>query len=115
MSKQTDLEPGTLSRIVRCDSEIPIVYKAIERTVFASFAEDAKNSLIIIPGRNLNPSQQAVKERLNICLNWLLLARNELQFSLDRALAKMPYYLRCTLDGIPFNPEDWANRGYFVE
>lgn len=115
MSK-CELAPGTLSKIVRCESEIPIIYKQLEKTIFASFAEDTRNSLIIIPGRaKIAPTEAAVKERFDICLNWLLLARNELQFSLDRALAKMPYYLRCTLDGIPFNPEDWGNRGYFVD
>jgi hypothetical protein len=112
-NKMYDLEPGALSKVVSDDKEIPIIYNAIQRTLIKSFAEDAKHSLIY-SSQTLNPPQSAVKERFNICVNWLILARRDLGFSLDRALARMYYFLRCTLDEVPINPEDWGNRGYFT-
>ena len=113
-NKLTTLPLGALSHVISNESEVSVIFDAVKKAIVKSFAEDARHA-VIQSTYTLDPPQSAVTERFNICINWLLMARRELGFSLDRAIAKMHHFLRCTLDDVPVQPETWGTRGYFTE
>lgn len=106
--------PGQIGKAVRTEAELKMVYVAMERAIWKSFAEDKARAKILLPTHS-NPTQSMVNERFTICVDYLAIVRNELGFTLDRALAKMHQFLRCTLDKIPVDLKAWQTRGYFTE
>ncbi len=66
-----------------------------------SFAED----------RLRNPlagsqTQSELKRRTKICLDWFLIFRRDMHFSVARSLDIMPRALRAKLDGLPWEPTE---------
>lgn len=114
MTKSNLPEPGQLLKAIRDEQELPIIYAAMERTIWQSFAVDKSRATILLPTHS-SPTQSAIAERFTICVDYLVIARCEYGFSLDRALAKMGHYLRCKLDQIPVDLKQWKERGYFAD
>lgn len=67
---------------------------AIERAIAASFSED---------GARMTGDE--VRHRFAICERLFRRLRGDLGWGLQRALDHLPRYLRCELDGIPWQPD----------
>ncbi len=63
-------------------------------TIGASFDEDKSRS-----------THSEIKRRFEICVKLFRELRGDLNWGVDRILDKLPEYLRCELDGIPWTPD----------
>ena len=53
-----------------------------------------------------NPTQHEIKRRFKLCDKVFTLLRGDLHWSIPKILDVLPTYLKCELDGVPYNPED---------
>jgi hypothetical protein len=74
--------------------QVARVTLAIERAIAASFRED---------GARMTGDE--VRRRFAICERLLRQLRGDLGWGLQRALDHLPRYLRCELDGVPWEPD----------
>ena len=94
--------------------QIPKVVKGIEHAVSGSFVEDRKPGLIILVSgaRSAAPARTEVKRRTAICIKIFRELRGALDWSVARILDHLPKFLRCSLNGTPWEPEarraSWA-------
>lgn len=51
-------------------------------------------------------TEREVKRRFEICARIFKVLRGDMKWSISRALDKLPEYLRCELDGTPYDPKD---------
>ena len=73
--------------------QVERVSLAIERGIAQSFRED---------GARMTGDE--VRRRFAICERLFRRLRGDLGWGLQRALDHLPHYLRCELDGIPWQP-----------
>lgn len=76
------------------EDQVGRVALAIESAVAASFSEDGAR-----------PTGDEVRRRFAICERLLRHLRGDLGWGLQRVLGHLPRYLRCELDGIPWEPD----------
>jgi hypothetical protein len=74
--------------------QVAAVTLAIERAIAASFRED-----------HARMTGDEVRRRFAICERLLRQLRGDLGWGLQRALDHLPRYLRCELDGVPWEPD----------
>ncbi len=74
--------------------QVGAVTVAIERAIAKSLAEDG--------GR---PTGDEVRRRFAICERLFRQLRGDLGWGLRRTLDHLPRYLRCVLDGVPWEPD----------
>jgi len=84
---------GAFADLVAGD-QVGCVWLAIERAIERSFRED---------GARMTGDE--VRRRFSICECLLRRLRGDLGWGLQRALDHLPRYLRCELDGIPWQPD----------
>jgi len=84
---------GALLDLVTQD-QLGRVTAAIERAIDRSFREDASRM-----------TGDEVRRRFAICERLLRHLRGDLGWGLQRVLDHLPEYLRCELDGIPWQPD----------
>jgi hypothetical protein len=77
------------------DDQVARVTRAIERTITESFHAD---------GSTMTGAE--VRRRFAICERLVRRLRGDLGWGLQRILDHLPRYLRCELDGVPWNPEE---------
>lgn len=53
-----------------------------------------------------NPTQHEIKRRFNLCDKIFGTLRGDLKWSVPKIVDVLPTYLKCELDGVPYNPED---------
>lgn len=105
--------PESLRGVVRNAEDVEKLYKALENAILRSFAEDAQRTVILSPSIQ-HPTQAEFKHRFRICEEFILTARHELGFSLDRTIAYLHHALRCKLDGVDWDPQAAAKRSYIA-
>ena len=84
---------GAFADLVAAD-QVGCVSLAIERAIERSFRED---------GARVTGAE--VRRRFAICERLFRRLRGDLGWGLQRALDHLPRYLRCELDGIPWQPD----------
>ena len=84
---------GAFADLVARD-QVGRVSLAIERAITQSFRED---------GARMTGDE--VRRRFSICERLFRRLRGDLGWGLQRALDHLPRYLRCELDGIPWQPD----------
>lgn len=50
-------------------------------------------------------TRSEIRRRTNMCWDLVLKLRGDLKWSVEKILDHLTAYLRCELDGIPYNPE----------
>jgi hypothetical protein len=70
------------------------VMLAIERAITRSFTEDGSRA-----------TGDEVRRRFAVCERVVRRLRGDLGWGLQRVLEHLPRYLRCELDGIPWQPD----------
>jgi hypothetical protein len=98
---------GSLREVVH-EEDFPRLMRAMEDVLWRSFAVDIQ----LDPYATTRPTALEVKRRFRICEEWILRARKELGYSLERTLDLMHHALRCQLNGTEFNAEKHATGGY---
>lgn len=89
---------GVLAQLV-VEGEVGRVTNGITEVVAASMAADRA------------PETTAeIKRRFDMCIAIFCELRADLKWPIERILDMMPVYLRCRLDGAPYNPEADARR-----
>jgi hypothetical protein len=83
---------GAFADLVAGD-QVGCVSLAIERAIERSFREDCARM-----------TGDEVRRRFAICERLFRRLRGDLSWGLQRALDHLPSYLRCELDGIPWQP-----------
>ncbi len=84
---------GTFSDLVN-QQQVGAATVAIERAIARSFGED-----------NARVTGDEVRRRFAICERLLRQLRGDLGWGLQRALDHLPRYLRCELEGVPWQPD----------
>jgi hypothetical protein len=84
---------GAFADLVAGD-QVGCVSLAIERAIKRSFREDCARM-----------TGDEVRRRFAICERLVRRLRGDLGWGLQRALDHLPRYLRCELDGIPWQPD----------
>jgi len=98
-----DIDPTPFRSFIRNERDLVVVYKALEKAIMRSFAEDLRRN----PFGRLAQSgvkESDLQERFKMCETWIRRARGDLGFSLDKTLDLMPHALRCEIDGQTFDP-----------
>lgn len=85
---------GTLSQLV-VDEEVGRVTNGFTEIIGASFVADGGT-----------PTADEIKRRFNLCLRIFCEIRADLKWPIVKILDRLPYYLRCELDGGKYNPAD---------
>lgn len=98
---------GSLREVV-AEQDFPRLRQAMEQALWKSFASDIQ----LDPFATTQPTAAEVKRRFRICEEWILQARRELGFSLERTLDLLHHVLRCRLNGTEFNPEKHRTGGW---
>jgi hypothetical protein len=75
-------------------SQVAAVSAAIEAAVGKSFRDDSARM-----------TRDEVRRRFEICERIFRTLRGELAWGLQRVLDRLPYYLRCELDGKRWEPD----------
>jgi hypothetical protein len=83
----------SLLNVVSAD-QVPVVTRRIEAAIAKSFASD-----------HFSPTGDEVRRRFAICERLICRLRADLGWGLQRALDHLPQYLRCELDGVPWEPD----------
>ena len=78
------VEHGQLARVAH----------AIETAVTTSFKTDGAR-----------PTGDEVKRRFRVCERIFRALRGDLSWGLERVLDRLPHYLRCELDRVPWKPD----------
>jgi len=92
------MKPGALAQLV-VDGDVGRVTNAIAEHVASSMVADR------------SPETRAeIKRRFDMCVAIFCELRSDLKWPVARILDMMPIYLRCKLDGAPYNPERDAER-----
>ncbi|MBI5549507.1 MAG: hypothetical protein HY901_36940 [Deltaproteobacteria bacterium] len=76
------------------EEQVAHVVVAFESAIAQSFAEDLSR-----------PTGDEIKRRFAVCEQLLRRLRGDLGWGLQRVLDHLPRYLRCELDGIPWEPD----------
>lgn len=76
-------------------ADLPRITTGIEEAVDRSFAED-----------HARMTSAEIRRRFDICERVLAQLRGDLGWGLQRAIDRLPYYLRCELDGQPWEPDN---------
>lgn len=71
--------------------------------VTAAFEEAIMVSFITNPMKN--PTQSEIRRRFNLCDEIFSVLRGDLKWSVPKIADVLPTYLKCELDGVPYNPE----------
>lgn len=97
---------GVFLDLVQQD-QIPKVVRGIEAAVLKSFeAEKLPGRIILVTGASAaSPRQAEMKRRVELCTKIFKSLRGDLSWGIDRILDQMPRFLRCELDGVPWEPE----------
>jgi len=86
------------------EQQLGRVVLGFEFAISKSFASDT--------GLTLAPVTHAkVKERFEICVRIFRVLRGDLKWGVERIMGHLPHYLRCELDGLPWEPDaraTWA-------
>jgi hypothetical protein len=111
MLKEQHVNPTPFYELLCKEEDFALVFESLEHTIYSSFG------LIdtFIFGMTPEITQTEVKRRFFICEKWFRIMRGDCGFSLIRTLDMLPKALACELLGLPFNPEDGADRGYFPD
>lgn len=81
------------------EGQIGAVTNSFVNSVAGSFAAD-----------NGPQTQNEIKRRFNLCCEIFENLRGDLLWAVDRALDYIPRYLRCELDGEPYDPVSDSKR-----
>ena len=84
---------GAFSNLVS-QQQVGAATVAIEHAIARSFKDD-----------NARVTADEVRRRFAICERLLRHLRGDLGWGLQRALDHLPHYLRCELDGVPWEPD----------
>jgi hypothetical protein len=87
------------------DERIPQVVAGIERAVLKSFEEDAAPGRVILVTGAPRISRDEIRRRAAICMRIFRQLRGDLNFGIEKILDHLPKFLRCELDGIPWEPD----------
>lgn len=106
MSRLEEFTKGELVRLVT-DKWVGRVTIGITETIEHSFETDQ----VLRPVR----TRDEIERRFRICIQWFVLLRRELEWSVPRILDDLPKALRHELDGTPYSPDEkhvsWAGKG----
>lgn len=97
---------GELARLSR-DQQIKLM-AGVHRAVEESFLEDKRRDG---RSRSIKVTADELKRRVNICLKIYRELRGDLDWGLQRAIDHLSMYLRYTLDGVTWEPDQrkvWA-------
>lgn len=90
---------GAFADLVRKPEDMQRAALGFIRAIENSFQQDQNRSLIV-----QLKSEREVERRFKICEEWFRVMRGDCGYSVDRAVDFLPHALRCTLDGVSFEP-----------
>ena len=106
---QLDLDPKPFASLLSNEADVLRVFEQLEKTIFRSFAVDVQREPFgAIAQRGITKDE--VRQRFRICEAWFRRARGDLGMSLEKTLDLMGHNLRCSLDGVDFNPDQLASQ-----
>jgi hypothetical protein len=90
---------GAFADLVRKPEDMQRAALGFIRAIENSFAQDQARSLVV-----LLKTEREVERRFKICEEWFRVMRGDCGYSVDRSVDFLPHALRCTLDGVAFEP-----------
>lgn len=90
---------GAFADLVRKPEDLQRAALGFIRAIENSFVQDSERSVLTILR-----TEKEVNRRFAICEEWFRIMRGDCGFSLDRSLDYLPHALRCSLDGVSFEP-----------
>lgn len=96
-----------LAELVRKPEDLQRAAIGFIRAIGNSFQQDQDRTMLTIL-----KSDVEVERRFRICEEWFRVMRADMGYSLDRTLDFMPHALRCTLDGVSFEPPKAEGTGW---
>ncbi|TAJ75041.1 MAG: hypothetical protein EPO42_14375 [Gallionellaceae bacterium] len=106
------MDYGVFASLVTED-QVAKVVRGFEAAIMASFATDQAR-LPVVSTRELRITHAEMKRRTEMCMRMFKELRGDLKWGVDRILDRLPAFLRCELDGIPWKPDDrtiWTPEG----
>lgn len=90
---------GAFAELVRKPEDMQRAALGFISAIENSFRQDqARSSIVILK------TEREVERRFRICEEWFRVMRGDCGYSVDKSIDFLPRALRCTLDGVAFEP-----------